>query len=89
MQAALDLTSCDREPIRIPGSIQPHGVLFVLDPERLTILQASANAGRVAAAPSAEVLGLSLGEALGPAAGPLVQSLMRPGTAPSTLGTLT
>ncbi|MEI6560190.1 MAG: response regulator, partial [Rhodospirillaceae bacterium] len=26
-----DLTSCDREPIHIPGSIQPHGVLLVVD----------------------------------------------------------
>lgn len=24
-----DLTSCDREPIHIPGSIQPHGVMLV------------------------------------------------------------
>lgn len=35
----LDLTTCDREPIHIPGSIQPHGVLLSLDPERFTILQ--------------------------------------------------
>ena len=29
-----DLTTCDREPIHIPGSIQPHGVLLVsLRPE--------------------------------------------------------
>lgn len=26
-----DLTTCDREPIHIPGSIQPHGVLLVVD----------------------------------------------------------
>lgn len=26
-----DLTSCDREPIHIPGSIQPHGLLLVVD----------------------------------------------------------
>ena len=26
-----DLTSCDREPIHIPGAIQPHGILLVLD----------------------------------------------------------
>lgn len=24
------LTECDREPIHIPGSIQPHGALLVL-----------------------------------------------------------
>ncbi|MBA2934221.1 GAF domain-containing protein [Sphingomonas sp. CGMCC 1.13654] len=29
--ADLDLAACEREPIRVPGSIQPHGALFVLD----------------------------------------------------------
>ncbi|WP_380783581.1 histidine kinase dimerization/phosphoacceptor domain -containing protein [Sphingomonas sp. R86520] len=27
----LDLTACDREPIHIPGAIQPHGLLLVAD----------------------------------------------------------
>jgi light-regulated signal transduction histidine kinase (bacteriophytochrome) len=27
----LDLTACDREPIHIPGTIQPHGLLLVAD----------------------------------------------------------
>jgi light-regulated signal transduction histidine kinase (bacteriophytochrome) len=31
--AAPDLTACDREPIHIPGAIQPHGVLLALDGE--------------------------------------------------------
>ena len=35
----VDLSSCDHEPIHIPGSIQPHGVLLVVDPKDLTILQ--------------------------------------------------
>ncbi|WRH66738.1 MAG: hypothetical protein RSE13_24965 [Planktothrix sp. GU0601_MAG3] len=26
----VDLTNCDREPIHIPGLIQSHGILFVL-----------------------------------------------------------
>ena len=34
-----DLTTCDREPIHIPGSIQPHGVLLVIDRRDLTIEQ--------------------------------------------------
>jgi light-regulated signal transduction histidine kinase (bacteriophytochrome) len=25
---SLDLTSCDQEPIHVPGSIQPHGILL-------------------------------------------------------------
>ena len=38
-----DLTICDREPIHIPGAIQPHGVLLVLAEPDLRILQASAS----------------------------------------------
>ncbi len=41
--SAVDLTNCDREPIHIPGSIQPYGLLFSLREPDLTILQASAN----------------------------------------------
>lgn len=29
--AGLDLTACDREPIHIPGAIQPHGLLLIAD----------------------------------------------------------
>lgn len=39
----VDLTNCDKEPIHIPGSIQPHGLLFVLKEPELTILQVSNN----------------------------------------------
>ena len=34
-----DLTTCDREPIHIPGSIQPHGVLLIVDRQSLSIEQ--------------------------------------------------
>lgn len=39
----LDLTNCDREPIHIPGSIQPHGFLLALLEHDLTIVQYSTN----------------------------------------------
>lgn len=39
-----DLSNCDREPIHTPGSIQPHGFLFVLEPATWKILGASTNA---------------------------------------------
>lgn len=42
-----DLDACAREPIHIPGSIQPHGVLLVVDPADGRVLQASANASAV------------------------------------------
>jgi light-regulated signal transduction histidine kinase (bacteriophytochrome) len=47
-----DLTACDREPIHIPGSIQPHGVLVVVDANTRQILQVSENA--------ADILGVDL-----------------------------
>lgn len=39
----VDLTNCDKEPIHIPGSIQPHGVILALKEPELTILQISNN----------------------------------------------
>ena len=36
-----DLTSCDREAIHIPGSIQPHGVLLVVDRRDFNIRQSA------------------------------------------------
>ncbi|MDB6146067.1 MAG: Phytochrome, two-component sensor histidine kinase [Pseudomonas sp.] len=38
------LDDCANEPIHIPGSIQPHGLLLVVAESELMILQASANA---------------------------------------------
>jgi chemotaxis family two-component system sensor kinase Cph1 len=36
-----DLTSCDREPIHSPGSIQPHGVMLIVDREALRVRHAA------------------------------------------------
>lgn len=60
-----DLTNCDREPIHMPGSIQPHGVLLVLREDDLTLLQASENLGTWLGVPIAEALGRSLAELVG------------------------
>lgn len=46
-QQSVDLTNCDREPIHIPGSIQPHGVLLALDGSMTTVLRHSTNAEHV------------------------------------------
>jgi chemotaxis family two-component system sensor kinase Cph1 len=32
-----DVEACEREPIHIPGSIQPHGLMVVADPETLKV----------------------------------------------------
>ncbi|MEO8010781.1 MAG: hypothetical protein ABI650_03965, partial [Dokdonella sp.] len=42
-----DLTNCERELIHLAGSIQPHGVLLVLDPVSLMVSSASENAAIV------------------------------------------
>lgn len=44
--AAVDVNNCDRELIHIPGSIQPHGILFALVEPELTIVQVSDNTER-------------------------------------------
>jgi light-regulated signal transduction histidine kinase (bacteriophytochrome) len=39
----IDLTTCDREPIHIPGSIQPHGILLAFVEPALVPVAVSAN----------------------------------------------
>ncbi|NIF28254.1 GAF domain-containing protein [Pantoea sp. Tr-811] len=39
----VNLTNCDREPIQIPGSIQPHGCLIACDASARMVLRHSAN----------------------------------------------
>ncbi|ESR23860.1 ATP-binding protein [Lutibaculum baratangense] len=46
-----DLDACAREPIHIPGSVQPHGVLLVIDPADEMVVAASANAADQLGAP--------------------------------------
>jgi light-regulated signal transduction histidine kinase (bacteriophytochrome) len=42
-EGSVDLSTCAREPIHIPGLIQPHGVLLALDPTSFAIEQVSQN----------------------------------------------
>ncbi len=41
--APLDLATCEREPLNVPGSIQPHGVLSALTGSDLRIAAVSAH----------------------------------------------
>jgi light-regulated signal transduction histidine kinase (bacteriophytochrome)/CheY-like chemotaxis protein len=43
-ETRVNLTNCDREPIQIPGSIQPHGCLLACDASASVVLRHSANA---------------------------------------------
>ena len=67
LKPAVDLSSCEREPIHIPGAIQPHGILFVLDPDTLEVQQVSRNLSEGTGRPAEEALGQSLADLLRPA----------------------
>ena len=69
---AVDLTNCDQEPIHIPGSIQPHGALFVIDPVSWTVLQVAGDLAPMAVDHPEAVLGRSLADVLGPDAAALI-----------------
>ncbi|TYP81275.1 SpoIIE family protein phosphatase [Blastococcus xanthinilyticus] len=66
--APVDLTNCEREPIHIPGSIQPRGVLIaVSDPDWL-VQQVSGNLAELTGVPWQQALGRPLSDVLGVAA---------------------
>jgi light-regulated signal transduction histidine kinase (bacteriophytochrome) len=54
------LADCAREPIRVPGAIQPHGVLLALSGDPLCIDQISANCARELGLDSSELIGQPL-----------------------------
>jgi two-component system, chemotaxis family, sensor kinase Cph1 len=65
------LAACAREPIHVPGAIQPHGILLVVDPDSDRIIQAAGDAaalvgfdGPPAGATMRAVLGVSLASLL-------------------------
>ncbi|MFJ5370582.1 GAF domain-containing protein, partial [Bosea sp. CER48] len=68
----VDLTNCDREPIHIPGSVQPHGCMIVCDAEVVTIRRHSANANAFLGLKEFELVGRKLEDVLG---GPVVHEM--------------
>ena len=60
------LADCANEPIRIPGAIQPHGVLLSLSGNPLCIEQVSANCARVLGLDSRQLLGKSMSMLMSP-----------------------
>jgi light-regulated signal transduction histidine kinase (bacteriophytochrome) len=69
---SLDIADCAREPIHIPGSIQPYGALFVLSPADLRVLQGGIGSPALGIA---DPVGRPLGELLPPEAGSLLADL--------------
>jgi len=63
LKQALD--GCATEPIHTPGSIQPYGVMFVLDPQDHVIVQASDNLEPWLGVKTADALGKPLAAVIG------------------------
>ena len=63
--SGVDLANCDREPIHLPGSIQPHGFLLGISQENRVVQHASGNVGFFLGRGRAELIGSKLGETLG------------------------
>ncbi len=66
---APDLESCASEPIRVPGAVQPHGVLLAVSEPDLVVRVASANAESLLGVGADALLGKRIGDAVD---GPLV-----------------
>ncbi len=61
----IDLDNCAREPIHIPGSVQPRGLLLVVHEAEGRIRQASENVRELLGLPVERVVGRTLAEVLG------------------------
>lgn len=64
-RSEVDLSNCDREPIHIPGSIQPHGAMVVLDEETGRVLFVSQNVDRFLGSTNREYVGAQLSDVVG------------------------
>ncbi|WP_119674788.1 ATP-binding protein [Deinococcus sp. RM] len=64
LDAPVDLTNCDREPIHVPGAVQPHGALVALRGDR--IVQFSANVPDLLGTLAGDLLGATLDTLLEP-----------------------
>ncbi|PAX08142.1 histidine kinase dimerization/phosphoacceptor domain -containing protein [Sphingomonas lenta] len=56
----IDASVCEREPIHIPGSVQPHAAMLAVDPDTLSICACSDNLADMAGVAPADVLGRGL-----------------------------
>ncbi|MFN3867439.1 MAG: GAF domain-containing protein, partial [Hyphomicrobiaceae bacterium] len=62
----VDATNCDREPIHIPGSVQPHGVLLACSAHDWIITHASANSADIFRKKAERLIGADLRDIVGP-----------------------
>ncbi|RTQ47900.1 GAF domain-containing protein [Hymenobacter gummosus] len=67
LNAPVTLTNCDREPIHIPGSVQPYGFLLCLNPANRRVTHASRNTAAHIGIEAEELLDTDLAQLLTPA----------------------
>jgi diguanylate cyclase (GGDEF)-like protein len=79
-EAPPDLTECDREPIHIPGHIQPHGVLIATFPNSRRISHLSANFDVSCGLSGPALLGADIDRVFGPALAATIKDLAGPET---------
>lgn len=70
------ITNCDSEPVHTPGCVQDHGVLLVVRPADLVILQASENTEAMLGQRPTALLGRPLELAVGPDAQARVRTFL-------------
>jgi chemotaxis family two-component system sensor kinase Cph1 len=72
----VDLTDCDREPIHVPGTVQPFGVLLALNPE-MRVVQVSENVPDLLSMRAQDVLGRPLSDLVDPTAADEVREILQ------------
>ena len=79
--ADVDLDACSREPIHVPGSIQPHGMLLAFSggDSNPVLTQASANAAPALCLPPEQALGQPLDRVLHPQVADPLRSFLASG----------
>lgn len=60
----VDASICEREPIHVPGAVQPHTAMLAVDPDSLVVRACSDNAGEALGRVSTDVPGLAMAELL-------------------------
>ena len=72
----VSISNCADEPVQMPGCIQGHGALLVVDPADLLILQASENTARLLGQAAPSLLGQPLAVVLGTAGAARVSAFL-------------
>ena len=73
----VDLDTCADEPIRIPGSVQPHGVLLALSEPDLVVRHVSANVADLTGVDVERAVGVPVGDVLGEGAASALRTHVR------------